>query len=89
MLEIGRIGRPHGLRGEVMVTLVSNRPERLALGSILHTDSGPLEVTSARAHGNRHIVAFARVESREQAESLRGLLLKGRTAARSGRVLGP
>ena len=76
MLEIGRIGRPHGLRGEMSVRLVSNRPERLAPGSKLETDSGTLEVLSARVHGNRCIVAFAHVGSREEAASLRGLVLR-------------
>ena len=75
MLEIGRIGRPHGLRGEVAVTLVSNRPERLAPGSMFETDSGTLEVASARMHGHRCIIAFAHVGSREKAASLSGLVL--------------
>ena len=37
-LEVGRIGRAHGLRGEISVTLSSDRSERLAPGSVLTTD---------------------------------------------------
>ena len=33
LLEVGRIARAHGLRGEVVVTLVTNRPERIAPGA--------------------------------------------------------
>ena len=58
LLEVGRIGRPHGTAGEVTVTLVSNRTERLAAGSVLQTDSGALRVVSARPHGGRHLVAL-------------------------------
>ena len=76
MLEIGRIGRPHGLNGEVRVRLVSNRPERLERGSRLQSDLGCLEVASARDHGRHSIVAFVGIDSRGQAESLRGLALR-------------
>ena len=76
LLEVGRIGRPHGTAGEVTVTLVSNRTERLAAGSVLQTDSGPLRVVSARPHGGRHLVTFDGVGDRGEAEALRGLVLR-------------
>lgn len=76
LLEIGRVGRPHGTGGEVAVTLVSNRPERLAPGSELQTDAGTLRVLAARPHNQRHLVAFAGVVDRSQAEALRGLVLR-------------
>ena len=76
LLEIGRVGRPHGTAGEVTVTLVSNRPERLAPGSELQTDLGTLRVTAARPHNQRHLVAFEGVDDRSKAETLRGLVLR-------------
>lgn len=76
LVEIGRITRPHGLHGEVIVILVSNRLERLASGSILTTDSGDLTVVSARPHGQRHIVAFEDITTRNQAEEYRSLILR-------------
>ena len=76
LLEVGRIGRPHGMRGEVSVTLVSNRLERLAPGSELHTDSGTLRVISSRPHQQRHLVTFAGIDDRAGAEALRGLVLR-------------
>ena len=76
LLEVGRIGRPHGMRGEVTVTLVSNRLERLAPGSELRTDSGTLRVVSSRPHQQRHLVAFAGIDDRAGAQALRGLVLR-------------
>ena len=76
LLEVGRVGRPHGTGGEVTVTLVSNRPERLAPGSELRTDVGILRVSSARPHSGRHLVAFDGVDDRSQAGALRGLVLR-------------
>ena len=75
LLEVGRIGRAHGLAGEVTVKLVSNRPERLAPGSVLTTDRGPLEVSSSRPHRDRFLVAFAGIAGRDQAAELTGLTL--------------
>ena len=76
LLEVGRIGRAHGLRGDVVVTLTTDRLERLAPGAVLATDAGELEVRSARAHQDRWIVSFADCGSREDADRLRGLLLR-------------
>jgi 16S rRNA processing protein RimM len=75
-LEVGRVVRPHGIRGEVVVRLVTNRTERLAPGSVLDTDDGPLQVVRAYTHRDRWVVAFARVGSRERAEELRGRVLR-------------
>ena len=62
--------------GEVTVALVSNRLERLAPGSELETDRGTLRVASARPHQKRHLVVFAGIDDRAQAEALRGLVLR-------------
>lgn len=79
LLEIGTVVRPHGLRGEVVVALVSNRPERLAPGSRLEAELGAdrrsLEVVAARPFQQRHLVCFAGVEDRDGAEALRGARL--------------
>ena len=72
MLEVGRIVKPHGIRGEVIVDLVTNRTERVAVGSVLATPRGPLEVERSSPHQRRWIVSFAGVDDRNQAEALRG-----------------
>lgn len=72
-LEIGRILRPHGLKGDVIVVLITNRTERLAAGSRLN--GGTLEVVRSAAHQHRWIVSFAGVTDRDGAEALRGTIL--------------
>jgi 16S rRNA processing protein RimM len=80
LLEVGRVVRPHGLSGEVVVALVTNRLERIATGSVLvgsspDGDEVPMEVTSSRPHQGRHLVHFRGVVGREAAESIRGVVL--------------
>jgi 16S rRNA processing protein RimM len=76
-LELGRIGRPHGLRGEVTVVLTTNRPERTAPGAVLFAGDRELVVVGARAHRDEWILAFEGVTSRDAAETLRGSVLRG------------
>jgi len=78
-LVVARVGRAHGLRGEVGLDLRTDNPEeRLAVGLALATDppeAGPLTVTSARVHRGRWLVSFAEVADRTAAEALRGVEL--------------
>lgn len=77
LLEIGRVVKPHGIRGEVIVALTTNVPGRLAPGVVLFADGRALEVDAARPHQGRWIVAFAGVTDRTAAEALRGAALHG------------
>ena len=65
LLVVGRIGRPHGVRGEVAVEIRTDDPgQRFASGCVLATQPealGPLTVTSARPHAGGLIVSFAGV----------------------------
>lgn len=76
LLEVGRIAKAHGIRGEVTVVLTTERSERLAPGAVLHTRRGSLEVVTSRPHQNGHLVVFAGVTDRNAAEELRGLVLQ-------------
>jgi 16S rRNA processing protein RimM len=76
LLEIGRVTRPHGVRGEVVVDLTTDRVERLAPGSVLASDAGNLTVAAARPHQRRWIVAFEGHTDRDAADRLRGLALR-------------
>ncbi|MDQ3897855.1 MAG: ribosome maturation factor RimM [Actinomycetota bacterium] len=88
MLEVGRIIKAHGIRGEVIVDLVSNRPEvRLAPGSVLSSDRGDLEVLSASPHQGRWIVAFAGIPDRNAAEMYRGVVLSAEPLEDDGDTL--
>lgn len=75
MLEIGRVARAHGLRGEVAVELISNRPDRVVPGAEFEAGGRRLVVASCRPHQGRPLVQFRDVTTREQAEALRGLIL--------------
>lgn len=80
-LEVGRVVRPHGLRGQVVVELVTNRSERVAPGAQLTAADGrPLVVgtaspTAASGGRQRWLVAFEGVGDRDGAEGLRGVVL--------------
>ncbi len=76
-LEIGRIVRPHGLRGEVVVDAVSNRPERFIPGAVLYAGDRPLVLKAARLHKGRWLVAFEGVVDRGGLEALRDATLTG------------
>lgn len=78
---VGEVIAPHGVRGEVAVKVHSDVPGRFAPGSgVVGRFAGGalrrLEVVSARPHKGRQLVGFAGVESRDDAESLRGVLLE-------------
>lgn len=76
---VGRIGRPHGLRGEVTVEVRTDEPDaRFAPGAVLHTDPadrGPLTVASHGRSGQITVLGFEGVTDRNGAEALRGTLL--------------
>jgi 16S rRNA processing protein RimM len=69
------VGKPHGLRGEVTVMLLTDRDERTEAGAILHTADRALEVQAARRQRQGWVIHFVGVDSREAAEALRGELL--------------
>lgn len=79
LLVVGRVGRAHGLHGDVGVDVRTDSPdERFAPGAVLVTDPadrGPLTVESARVHSGRLLVHFAGADDRDAAEALRGTTL--------------
>ncbi|MFQ6170246.1 ribosome maturation factor RimM [Oryzobacter sp. R7] len=80
---VARIGKPHGLRGEVTVQLHTDEPERrLAVGAVLETEAAAgsgvpraLTVRSTRVHRGIWLVGFEEVPDRTGAEGLRGTRL--------------
>jgi 16S rRNA processing protein RimM len=78
LLEVGRVGKPHGLTGEVVVSLISNRPERVVVGSTFLTDEGELRIEASRPFVDKWLMTFVGVDTRAGAEALRGTVLRGR-----------
>ncbi|WP_432138895.1 MULTISPECIES: ribosome maturation factor RimM [unclassified Streptomyces] len=78
-LVVARIGRAHGIKGEVTVEVRTDEPElRLAPGAVLATDPaavGPLTIAAGRVHSGRLLLRFEGVAGRTAAEALRNTLL--------------
>lgn len=81
---VGRIGKPHGLRGDVTVDVRTDEPERrFAVGSVLRVEpprgsSSPLRtltVGASRWHQSVLLVRFEEIADRTAAEAARGILL--------------
>ncbi len=77
-LVVGRVARPHGVRGEVVVEPRTDQPERrFAPGEVLLTDAGrSLTVESSRPHSGRWLVRLVGFDDRTSADGLRGLELQ-------------
>ena len=75
---VGRIGRAHGLAGELYVRSESDAPDRYRAGAVFVTDEASprqLEIRSSRRHNDRLLVTFADISDRSTAESLRDVAL--------------
>ncbi len=73
---VGRAGKPHGVKGEVVVHAGRDDESIFAPGQAFDTDRGTLTVARARRHHGTFLVLFDGVGSREGAEALRGLAMR-------------
>jgi 16S rRNA processing protein RimM len=73
--EIGRLGRAHGVRGEMYVDLITDRSSRLAVGARVRAGQQWLTVVAARPQGRRWLATFEGVADRNAADALVGRLL--------------
>ena len=76
-LNVGRIGRAHGILGEATIEVRTDlAEERFAIGAQLETDShGKLTVVSARVHNGILLLGFEGVNDRNAVEKFRDVLL--------------
>ena len=78
-LQVARIGKPHGIRGEVTVQVLTDAPEdRFVPGTqfvVEPASAGPLTVLSARWNKDILLLGFEEIETRNEAETLRGAKL--------------
>jgi 16S rRNA processing protein RimM len=76
---VARIGKPHGLKGEVTVRLHTDAPDaRFVIGATFQTDPashGPLTLRTHRVHNGIHLLGFDETPDRTAAEELRGTQL--------------
>lgn len=73
---VARVGKPHGLKGEVTVRLHTDAPqERFVVGAVFRTEPaarGPLTLRTHRIHNGIHLLGFDEAQDRTAAEGLRG-----------------
>jgi 16S rRNA processing protein RimM len=73
---VGRITRPHGVRGELSVMVLSEVPGRFDAGATVFLEDGrALTIATSRPHKDRVLVTFSEVTDRETGEALRGAIL--------------
>ncbi|MGI8667433.1 MAG: ribosome maturation factor RimM [Jatrophihabitans sp.] len=79
VVAVGRVGKAHGIRGEVFVEPWTDAPEeRFVAGATLATDPverGPLVVQTSRNHSGKLVVQFEGLSDRTAVEAIRGTLL--------------
>jgi 16S rRNA processing protein RimM len=76
-VTIGRIGRPHGIHGEVTVEVRTDEPDaHYQVGSNLIVGDRIMTIDQLRWHNSRLLVRFGGVDSRTGAEDLRGLIIE-------------
>ena len=83
LISVGRIGRPHGIRGEVKVTPLTDWPEKYeefrSVYMGLEGENGEwVDIEKARVQGGRIILKLSGIDDRTHAEAIRGFVLKVR-----------
>lgn len=74
---VGKVGRAHGIRGDVVIDVRTDEPDRrLAVGASFATRRGTLTVAGSRWHGVRLLASFVGVTDRLSAQELRGIELR-------------
>ncbi len=76
-LEVGRITRAHGLRGDVVIAPISNRPERFVAGAMLLADDRSFVIERVRPQGATFVAHLEGIDDRDSAERLRNTMLYG------------
>lgn len=72
-LLVGKLRRPHGVKGEILMAVMTDFPERLKPGVTLHMGNNydPVTITATRHHNKGLIVRLEGYSSREEVEHLR------------------
>lgn len=80
-LAVGRLGKPHGIKGEIQMVVLTDFPERLKVGLkvYLGEDHQPNKIVSVRRNNQRLLIRFAGMKDRSQVEQLRTLPVFVRT----------
>lgn len=82
-LVLGRIMRPHGVRGELRLQVLTDYPERISALETVYIGRDPYDagsatgfsVLGARRHREQILIRLEGIDSRDDAEAHRGQLL--------------
>ena len=83
-LAVGKLRRPHGVKGEMLMEVLTDFPERLRPGFTLYLEPAnePLVLRSVRPHKDGLLVAFKDCDTPEQAGEYRNRLVNVKAASR-------
>ncbi len=74
-LAVGKLRRPHGVRGEILLEVLTDFPERFQAGAVVYVGPRrvPLTIRSVRPHRGMLLVAFEGYENRDTVGMLRNM----------------
>lgn len=74
-LLVGVVRRPHGVKGEVLMGVMTDFPERIKPGAVLYLREGeePVTILTVRKHNKGLLLRFKEYPNREDVENLRNL----------------
>lgn len=75
-LTVGRFRKPHGVKGEVSMDILTDFPDRIVVGKKVYVGESyqPMEVSNIRWHQQMLLLSFEGIEDRDQAGFLRNQL---------------
>lgn len=71
-LIVGHILSPQGIKGEIKVQVLTDFPDRFTPGELVYIDGWPLEIVSSRPHKQNLVLKLMSIDTRQDAEDLRG-----------------
>ena len=76
-LAVGRLRRPHGVQGEIIMDVLTGFPQRLRSGKTVYVGENhePIRIASVRGHDKAMIVRFSGMTSPEEVGRLRNMNL--------------
>lgn len=76
-LVVGKLHRPHGIRGEIVFEVITDFPERIRARKTVYVgpDHEPLQIAGVRNHGVDLIVRFTGIDDPESAAKLRNQMV--------------
>jgi 16S rRNA processing protein RimM len=76
-LVVGKLRHPHGLKGEIMMDIITDFPERLKPGTAVFAgdEHRPLRIRSHRPHARGLLVGFDGMDTPEEVGVLRNMYL--------------